>query len=430
MSFTTAELKTQLTELSSESFDAFCEDISSMFDVTMKSIQIGQATEEKMIDIKKRFKKISAFNTVNTEGRLDGKFYLVLDQRGAFTLSGVVVMMPEKRILEEIKKEIIEDAESMTNAIKEIGKLTVGAWDRVFRENFEGHGHFTQSNVYIGKPWDNTKDALDIESDEEIIFIPYEIAISSLPAFKCGVIFPKSLLEAENMVENEAQAQETETQDYNSTKEHSSAAEVIKSDDIIQQPEPPDQKSEAPEQNESAQVSRSIQEMIQSQTLMPGEESFFALNTKAKDIMKKNITWCSSEDCVQQALTKMQLHNTQHLIIGVENHIVEGIISKFDLEAAMSPYLRPIFAKWKRDLDDATLKIKLKWIMCKAICFIKPQTPLIAIIQKMKKTAKLCLPVMEDNKILGIVTVSDIFSAILDNCPNEYKNLCDDIQKQ
>ena len=114
-------------------------------------------------------------------------------------------------------------------------------------------------------------------------------------------------------------------------------------------------------------------------------------------------------------------------MIGEDKQNLEGIVSKSDLDAAISPYLRPIFSKWRRELDDATLKIKLKWVMNKSVCFIKPQTPMVAIIQKMKNSARLCLPVMEDNKVLGLITVSNIFSVILDNCPDEYKNFCDEI---
>ena len=466
MPVATTELKTELAELSSESFEMFCEDISSMFGVEMKSSRTGEPSEEKVIDLKKRFKKISAFNMVKTEGKLDGKFYLVFDQGGTFTLSGVIVMMPEKRILEEIKKGLIKDIESMTDAIKETGNLAVGSWDRIFRENYTGHGHFVQGDVYIGTPWDNTKGAIGLESNEEIIFIPYEITISPFPAFNCGVIFPKVIfkekppieIEAVNQEENteklpeqivdenivqeiekpetalEAEnievAKEPEVQDDNLTVDDQNNAEAVQSDVAAQQQgqmQSQQEKPESPKQTEAVHVSKSIQDITQSPALLPGEKGFLTFNITAHDIMNGNIIWCSSEDCVQQALTKMQEHNTRYLIIGQASRGMEGIISKSDLDAAISPYLRPIFSKWRRTLDDATLKIKLKWIMNKTVCFIKPQTPLAAIIQKMKNSARLCLPVIEDNKVLGLVTVSDIFSVILDNCPDEYKNLCDEI---
>lgn len=446
MSIATTELKTELIELSSGSFNAFCEDISSMFDIEIESSQVGEPSEEKLIDLKKRFKKISAFNTVNAEGKLNGKFYLVFDHAGTFILSGTIVMLPEKRILEEIKKGLIENVEGMTDAIKEIGNLAVGAWDRIFRKNFQDHGHFAQGNVYIGKPWNDTKNAVDLESDEEIMFIPHEITISPFPTFKCGVIFPKSLFEEKTPAETKAEANENDEdnqqQDTEETKEQiteensdkesektETAAETENTSDTKEpkaQPEPK-QEPETTKQDEPPQVSESIQEITRSTASLPGEKNSFALNIKAKDIMNKDIVWCSGEDCVQQALTNMQQYNTMYLMIGEEDKGVEGIISRADLDAAMSPYLRPIFSKWRRDLDDATLKIKLKWIMCKTVSFIKPQTPIITIIQKMEKSAKLCLPVMEDNKVLGLITVSDIFSVILDSCPDEYKNLCDEI---
>ncbi|HPS54899.1 MAG TPA: CBS domain-containing protein [Sedimentisphaerales bacterium] len=468
MMVVTTELKTELAELSSESFETFCEDISSMFGVEMQSKQTGEPSEEKIIDLKKHFKKISAFNAVKTEGKLDGKFYLVFDQGGTFTLSGVIVMMPEKRILEEIKKGLIQDIKSMTDAIKETGNLAVGSWDRIFRENYTGHGHFVQGDVYIGTPWGNTKEALDIESDEEIIFIPYEITISPFPVFNCGVIFPKALFEEKAPIETEAEpenqeqnneeqqeqtteenlvqenetteivpeaenitvSKESEVQDGELPGEDQKTAEPVQSDVAVQQPEQEpshQEESEAPKQVEPTKISMSIQEITQSPASLPGEKSSFALNIAAKDIMRGNIIWCSSDDCVQQALIKMQEHNTRYLIIGEESRGMEGIISKSDLDAALSPYLRPIFSKWRRTLDDATLKIKLKWIMNNPVYFIKPQTPIVAIIQKMKSSARLCLPVVEDNKVLGLITVSDIFSVILDSCPAEYKNLCDEI---
>ena len=49
-------------------------------------------------------------------------------------------------------------------------------------------------------------------------------------------------------------------------------------------------------------------------------------------------------------------------MIGADG-VLEGLVSKSDLAGAASPYLRPEFAKWRWPLDDATLQIKVKWIM-------------------------------------------------------------------
>jgi CBS domain-containing protein len=137
------------------------------------------------------------------------------------------------------------------------------------------------------------------------------------------------------------------------------------------------------------------------------------LDVCAKDIMQKEVVWGKPDDSVQQALSKIQQHNTEYIMIGKEQ-VPEGIISKSDLAGALSPYLRNIFAKWRRPLDDATLQIKIKWIMSKPTCTISPETSLAKIMENMCQMDKKCLPVVdEQGKVRGLVTVFDILRAFL-----------------
>ena len=41
----------------------------------------------------------------------------------------------------------LEDAQKMNDALSEAGNMLIGAWDRVFREDLEGHGRFVQTKV-------------------------------------------------------------------------------------------------------------------------------------------------------------------------------------------------------------------------------------------------------------------------------------------
>jgi CBS domain-containing protein len=133
----------------------------------------------------------------------------------------------------------------------------------------------------------------------------------------------------------------------------------------------------------------------------------------AKDIMQKELTWASPEDSIQQTLAKMQQCNTSYILIS-RNGTLEGIVSKSDLTGAVSPYLRPEFAKWRRPLDDATLQIKVKWIMGKLIHTITPQTPLVDIIRNMCQFGLYALPVIdEQGKVQGLVTEVNVFKAML-----------------
>jgi CBS-domain-containing membrane protein len=142
------------------------------------------------------------------------------------------------------------------------------------------------------------------------------------------------------------------------------------------------------------------------------------LTVFAKDIMQKDVVWGSPDDSVQQAHSKIQQNNAGYIMVGREQ-VLEGIVSKSDITGALSPYLKNIFAKWRRPMDDATLQIKIKWIMSKPTCTINLETSLAKIMENMYQTDKKCLPVVDDQgKVRGVVTVFDIFRALLKHsCP-------------
>jgi CBS-domain-containing membrane protein len=164
--------------------------------------------------------------------------------------------------------------------------------------------------------------------------------------------------------------------------------------------------------------------MAQSPAVLPGESTVStpAQNPPltdasavilAKDIMQKNLLWGTPDDSIQQALTTMQQHDAVYMIIGRDG-VLEGIVSKSDLTGAISPYLRPTFAKWRRPLDDATLQIKLKWIINKSVHTIRLETPLATIMENMCRSGRSVLAVTDQqSKAQGLVTVFDIFKTLL-----------------
>ena len=192
-----------------------------------------------------------------------------------------------------------------------------------------------------------------------------------------------------------------------------------------------EEKTTAPDQSqESAKggVSETIQKMSQSPAVLPGESGKPTMGTPqggnpahisvpsticAKDVMQKDVAWAGPEESVQQALTKMQQHDSSYIIVG-QDEALEGIVSKSDITGATSIYLRPIFAKWHGPGDDATLQIKLKWIMSRPVRTIRPEAPLAAIIENMCRFGGRGLPAAdEQGKVQGLVTVFDIFRTLL-----------------
>jgi len=192
-----------------------------------------------------------------------------------------------------------------------------------------------------------------------------------------------------------------------------------------------EEKTTTPDQSrESAKgiVSEAIQRLTQSMTVPPGESGKPTMGTPqggspahisvpsavcAKDVMQKEVVWADSEESVQQALTKMQQQDSGYIMIGKDG-TPEGIVSKSDITGATSIYLRPIFAKWHGPSDDATLQIKLKWIMSRPVRTVRPQAPLATIIENMCRFGGRGLPVVdEQGKVQGLVTVFDIFRTLL-----------------
>ncbi len=494
MATSQTDAKSQTIELSTKAFEAFCKDISGMFGVDMQCSQQESCTET-VKGLNKRFKKLAAVNSIKSEGTLDGNFQIVFDKKGLFTLAGVIFKLPEQKILQNCKRGSIKKAEDMSDAIGEAGNMLVGSWDRIFREGLEGHGHFVQTNTFIGNPWDSPEEKIGLAGDEEVLFAPYEMTIGSYPTFNCGVIFPKTIF-AETSVSDaetvapanekgqeepedpqdaaeEANPGEPDMTGENDSEESESKApvdeEAVDSEDkSTEQPveteqetsdesqteaEEPAQQAEnvaeqlpeaatetkaddsdidiaasdnavETEQQETAEprediesasgpVSETIQRMTQSSADLPGGAGLVSLAMCAEDVMQKEVLWGNADDSVQQALTRMQQADVGYMMVGADD-MLEGIVSTFDITAALSVYLKPMFAKWRRPIDDATLQIKIKWIMTRPVSTIKPDTSLTEIMENMRQSGLRCLPVVDQQgKVAGLVTVFDIFKALL-----------------
>jgi len=188
--------------------------------------------------------------------------------------------------------------------------------------------------------------------------------------------------------------------------------------------------SETGEEPTTGKISDVIQKITQSPAVLPGGAGHPATTKNAalissenlpicaEDIMQKNVLRASPDDSLQQALARMHQTDAGYIVIE-RNGVLEGIVSKSDITGAMSPYLQPIFSKWRRPLDDATLKIRIKWIMSRPVRTIKPQTPLAAIVEHMSQFRGRCLAVTDEaGEVQGLVTAFDIFEALLNGSPN------------
>jgi CBS domain-containing protein len=456
-----------LAELADEAFESFCEDIASMFGVDMRC-ERQQAGVEKLKALHGHFKKVAADHLVHGQGAIDGTFHLLFDQGGVFILSGVVVMLPEKRILEEAKRGSIEDAANLQDAACEVGNLLVGTWDRIFRTKCRGHDHFCKAGSFIGKPWEHLGE-IEWSAEAEVGFMLYEMTIEPYPSFKCAAVFPTAMLQWTAHSENElgggtrseespanesqeaavgepavppsapAASQDSPTSAVPTSPPVSPAREehVPSPDSGAEQSDkpttdvetPPDPvlnaveviaaagvaslPADQPAMAASGESDLMFLDPAYVQSAPQGHAVPGLLRTPAAKIMDKQVVWAGPEDTVQDVIAKMQQHNCGYMLVGT-NGTIEGLVSSSNILGAVSVYLRPMFAKWRRNEDDATLGIKVKWIMSRPVRTIRPDTTLAAAIECMRRCGGRCLPVVDENGgVQGIVTVFDMLLYVM-----------------
>ena len=488
------DMEPYLAELSDRAFEAFCEDISGIFHTTM-TCERQEVGTDTVAHLRTHFKRLAAIHHVEATGTLDGPFYLLFDQGGLFVLSGVVVMLPESRVRDEVNRGSIEDTENLADVCHELGNLLVNSWDRVFRKDCEGHGDFLKTSTFIGMPWENT-DESSLFEDDGLLFVIYRMTVEPYPRFTCAAVFPKPTLERSSAAPPEpaqAPAAESQTpQDQEQTEEvpqdemqpkgapvpsaepeqtpppadvepphrgHSKPEDIPGLMDLaldpVRQPVQVAAETETPDAVDPPEIPEDIRPVVEtvvgeideeideevdlnqaqsdgllepadsrealaervfadSLTHVPEGAIMQVLEVQAADIMTTDVVWCNPEEAVQNVIEAMQQHNTGYALVG-SNGALQGLVSNSNILSAVSPYLRPMFAKWRRPEDDATLQIKIKWIMSRPVRTVTPDTTLGSLAEIMRRYGGRCLPVVDkQGKVHGIITVFDILLRILE----------------
>ncbi|HNS19742.1 MAG TPA: CBS domain-containing protein [Sedimentisphaerales bacterium] len=510
MAATATDILSRIAELSDAAFAAFCDDIGGMFGVEMHSAR--QKVETSTVRaVRDSFKKLSVVHLTKADGAVNGTFHLVFDHGGLFILSGVIVMLPESRILEEAKRGSIEDATNLQDAAREVGNLLVGSWDRIFREECPGHGHFVKTGTFLGKPWEKPEQ-IELQSDTQVVVVTYEMGIESYPDFTCAAVFPSAVLEgfgedkatqaepapsqtpaaAPQAAEKPAQTQPApgpvapQPSGVFFPQPGAAGPQPAQEPSPAPTPKPAEPAASATPASQTPQATRTPSQdtgnssspatagpgpgpqiasleppvpeaaggflpptrrsplvdagMLPSElagaqsrasgAVSPGGFAFLDaayiqsqppaplaefLATPASEVMEKDVVWAGPEDTVQDVIAKMQQQNVGYVLIGV-NGALEGLVSNSNIQSAVSLYLRPMFAKWHRPQDDATLGVKVKWIMSRPVRTVRPDATLASMIETMRRCGGRCLPVVDaKGAVQGIVTVFDILLRVLES---------------
>ena len=127
--------------------------------------------------------------------------------------------------------------------------------------------------------------------------------------------------------------------------------------------------------------------------------------------MTPNVITASPETTLADALKLTRGNRIRHLPV-VENNKLVGIVTDRDLRLAMPPI-------WASDTDhsqlrDALVTKQVEEVMVTEIITTSPITPIEDAARKLYEHRIGCLPVMEDDALVGIITETDLLRAFVE----------------
>lgn len=118
------------------------------------------------------------------------------------------------------------------------------------------------------------------------------------------------------------------------------------------------------------------------------------IGIKVGDIMTRDLVKVAPETTVKECVEKIFKFKTGSIIVSEKDKML-GIVTKRDLLSAILKSKDPG-------------KIKVKEIMTRKVRTIRPDTDLYKALILMKKTKIKKFPVIENNKVIGFLTMKDV----------------------
>jgi CBS domain-containing protein len=127
--------------------------------------------------------------------------------------------------------------------------------------------------------------------------------------------------------------------------------------------------------------------------------------------MTKDVMSVSPHDNVKTAIDLMNKHCIRHLIV-VKNDKLVGILSKNDVDK---------FSLSKDDKNDDIRsklleQINVDFVMTKSVNTVEIQDSIKDAAEMLSLSSYHALPVMEDDKLVGIITSTDLIRYLLKHC--------------
>jgi CBS domain-containing protein len=133
---------------------------------------------------------------------------------------------------------------------------------------------------------------------------------------------------------------------------------------------------------------------------------------KVKEVMVKEVATLDVNDELSLANDIMRLGRIRHLPV-VDGARLAGIVSERDLFRSSLAHALGYGDQASRDLMK---KLRIKDIMVKEVTTISPEAGVCDAVKIMMNQKIGCLPVVEDNHLVGLITETDIMLQYLKLC--------------
>jgi len=127
-------------------------------------------------------------------------------------------------------------------------------------------------------------------------------------------------------------------------------------------------------------------------------------------IMHTDLVTVSPDTTLVQAKDIIEKKKIKHLLVVDKNEKLVGIISDRDLKKS---WASPATALSAHELNYLLVKLTVDMIMSKKIITIPPGTTIERAGRIMQENRISALPVMEENKLVGIITTTDVMEVLL-----------------
>jgi acetoin utilization protein AcuB len=125
--------------------------------------------------------------------------------------------------------------------------------------------------------------------------------------------------------------------------------------------------------------------------------------------MTADVIAASPTITLAEALTLTRKHRIRHLPV-LENDRLIGLVTDRDLRLAMPP----IWANEHEELRDALYQKKVADVMVKEIITTHPNIPIEDAARKLYEHRIGCLPVLDNDKLVGILTETDVLRSFVE----------------